>query len=184
MLFGVLWFGEKHNRLQLSAIALALFGVALQIPSAGSFPWVAVILATTFSLYAVVKKRSPLESRLGLTMETGMLAPVAIGWLLFHSSSPAEAFGGTFPHALLVVASGIVTTLPLVFFGHAARNISLTTLGILQFLGPTLQFVIGCKFYGEPMTSDRLLTFALIWTAVGIYAFDAGMRERGKHGNS
>jgi chloramphenicol-sensitive protein RarD len=178
MLFGVLWFGEKHNRLQLAAIALALCGVALQIPAAGAFPWVAVILATTFSLYAVVKKRSPLESRLGLTMETGMLAPLAAGWLLFHSASPAEAFGGTFPHALLVVAAGVATTLPLVFFGHAARNISLTTLGILQFIGPTLQFVIGWKFYGEPMTSGRLLTFALIWVAIGIYAFDARMRER------
>lgn len=178
MLFGVLWFGEKHNRLQLAAIAIALCGVALQIPAAGAFPWVAVILATTFSLYAVVKKRSPLESRPGLTMETILLAPVAIGWLVFHSSSPAEAFGATFPQVLLVVASGAATTLPLVFFGHAARNIPLTTLGILQFIGPTLQFFIGWKFYGEPMTSSRLVTFALIWLAVGIYAFDAVMRGR------
>lgn len=182
MLFGVLWFGERHNRLQIAAIALALCGVALQIPAAGTFPWVAVILATTFSLYAVVKKRSPLESRLGLTMETVLLAPVALGWLLLHSSSPGEAFGGTFPHALLVIASGIVTTLPLIFFGHAARNISLTTLGILQFLGPTLQFLIGWKFYNEPVTTSRLITFGLIWMAVGIYAIDARLRERkGRH---
>jgi chloramphenicol-sensitive protein RarD len=178
MLFGVLWFGEKHNRFQLAAIALALCGVVLQIPTAGAFPWVAVTLATTFSLYAVVKKRSPLESRPGLTIETALLAPVAIGWLLFHSSSPAEAFGGTWSRALLVVASGLVTTLPLVFFGHAARNISLTTLGILQFLGPTLQFLIGWKFYGEAMTSSRLFTFTLIWLAIGIYALDAIIRER------
>lgn len=178
MLFGVLWFGERHNRLQLAAIALALCGVALQIPAAGSFPWVAVALATTFSLYAVVKKRSPLESRLGLTMETVLLAPVALGWLLHHGHSPREAFGGTVPHALLVAASGIATTLPLIFFGHAARNISLTTLGILQFLGPTLQFLIGWRFYGEPVTTGRLVTFALIWTAVGIYAIDARLRER------
>ena len=77
-----------------------------------------------------------------------------------------------------MIASGIVTTLPLIFFGHAARNISLTTLGILQFLGPTLQFLIGWKFYGEPVTSSRLITFGLIWTAVGIYAIDARLRER------
>jgi chloramphenicol-sensitive protein RarD len=178
MLFGVLWFGERHNRSQLAAIALALCGVALQIPSAENFPWVALTLATSFSLYAVVKKRSQLDSRLGLTMETVLLAPVALGWLLFQSSSPLEAFGGTFSHALLVVSSGIVTTLPLVFFGHAARNISLTTLGILQFLGPTLQFFIGWKFYHEPVTTSRLITFGLIWTAVGIYATDAIMRER------
>lgn len=178
MLFGVLWFGERHNRLQLAAIALALCGVALQIPAAGTFPWVAVTLAMTFSLYAVVKKRSPLESQLGLTVETVLLAPVALAWLLMHSSSPGEAFGGSFPHALLVIASGFATTLPLVFFGHAARNISLTTLGILQFLAPTLQFLIGWKFYGEPVTTSRLITFGLIWTAVGIYAIDAGARER------
>ncbi len=178
MLFGFLWFGERHNRLQLAAIALALCGVALQIPAAGAFPWVAVTLATTFSLYAVVKKSSPLESRLGLTLETGLLAPVALGWLLLQSSSPRDAFGGTLPHALLLAASGIVTTLPLVFFGHAARNISLTTLGILQFLGPTLQLLIGREFYDEPMTPSRLLTFALIWTAIAIYAIDARQRAR------
>jgi chloramphenicol-sensitive protein RarD len=178
MLFGVLWFGERHNRLQLVAIALALCGVALQIPAAGSFPWVAVTLATTFSLYAVVKKRSPLDSRHGLTMETVLLAPVALVWLMFHSSSTGQAFGGTISNSLLVIASGVVTTLPLIFFGHAARNISLTTLGILQFLGPTLQFFIGWKFYGEPVTTSRLITFGLIWAAVGIYATDAMLRER------
>jgi chloramphenicol-sensitive protein RarD len=97
---------------------------------------------------------------------------------LFHSSSPAAAFGGTPFHAFLVAASGIATVLPLIFFGHAARIISLTTLGILQFLGPTLQFIIGWRFYGEPVPPSRLLTFGLIWTAVAIYAFDAKMRER------
>jgi chloramphenicol-sensitive protein RarD len=180
MLFGVLWFGERHNRLQLAAIALALCGVALQIPAVGRFPWVALTLAVTFSLYGVVKKRSPLPSRLGLTAETSMLAPVALAWLFMNSASPAAAFGGTCAHAALVVGSGLATTLPLVFFGHAARNISLTTLGILQFLGPTLQFFIGWKLYGESMTGPRLLSFALIWLAVGIYAADA-LRNRPKN---
>ena len=178
MLFGFLWFGERHNRLQLTAIALALCGVGLQLPAAGTFPWVAVILATTFALYAVVKKRAPVDSRLGLTMETVLMAPLALGWLMFHSPSPSQAFGGTVPHAMLVIASGIATILPLIFFGHAARIISLTTLGILQFLGPTLQFLIGWRFYGEPVTPGRMLTFGLIWTAVGIYALDARMREK------
>jgi chloramphenicol-sensitive protein RarD len=173
MLFGVLWFGERHNRLQLAAIALALCGVILQIPAVGKFPWVALTLAVTFSLYAVVKKRAPLGSRLGLTAETSMLAPVALAWLIIGSESPAAAFGGSWHNVALIVGSGLATTLPLVFFGHAARNISLTTLGILQFLGPTLQFVIGWKIYGEPMTGIRLLSFALIWLAVAIYAADA-----------
>ena len=173
MLFGFLWFGERHNRLQLAAIALALSGVAMQVPAVGRFPWVALTLALTFSLYAVVKKRAPLGARLGLTAETGMLAPIALVWLLVSSPSPASAFGGSWPHAALVVGSGLATTLPLIFFGHAVRTIRLTTLGILQFLGPTLQFFIGWKLYGEPMTGPRLLSFALIWIAVGIYAADA-----------
>ena len=178
MLFGVLWFSERHNRAQRVAIALALCGVALQVPAVKAFPWVAVTLALTFALYAVVKKRSPLESRAGLTVETLLLAPVALGWLWFHSPDLPQAFGGTWRNALLVIASGVATTLPLVCFGHAARNIPLTTLGILQFLGPTLQFVIGWKLYGEPMSGARLLSFALIWTAIGLYAMDAVRRER------
>lgn len=178
MLFGVLWFGERHNRLQLAAIALALCGVVLQIPAVGRFPWVALTLALTFSLYAVVKKRAPLGSRLGLTAETCLLAPLALAWLVMQSESPAAAFGGTWAHAFLVIGSGLATTLPLLFFGHAARTISLTTLGILQFLGPTLQFLIGWKLYDEPMTGPRLLSFALIWLAVGIYAADAASSQR------
>jgi chloramphenicol-sensitive protein RarD len=179
MLFGFLWFGDRHNRWQLAAIALALGGVALQLPS-GHFPWVALTLAVTFSLYGVVKKRAPLGSALGLTAETALLAPVALGWLVWSSATPAAAFGGTWPHAALVVGAGLATTLPLLLFGHAVRTIRLTTLGILQFLGPTLQFLIGWKFYGEPMTGPRLLSFSLIWLAVGIYAADAWRSRDGR----
>ena len=178
MLFGYLWFGERHTRLQLAAIALALSGVALQMPAVNRFPWVALTLALTFSLYAVVKKRAPLGARLGLTAETALLAPIALAWLMSHAESPAAAFGGNWPHAALVVGSGLATTLPLVFFGHAVRTIRLTTLGILQFLGPTLQFFIGWKLYGESMTGPRLLSFVLIWLAVGIYAADAAISRK------
>ena len=101
---------------QLAAIALALSGVALQVPAVGRFPWVALTLAMTFSLYAVVKKRAPLGARLGLTAETGLLAPVALVWLMVSSPSPAAAFGGSWPHAALVVGSGLATTLPLILF--------------------------------------------------------------------
>lgn len=178
MLFGAWWFGERHNRWQLAAIGLALAGVALQMPAVGHFPWIALVLALTFSLYGVVRKRAPLDSLPGLTAETVLLAPVALGWLLLHSASPAEAFGGSSHHALLIVGTGLATAAPLLCFGHAARSISLTTLGILQFLGPTLQFVIGWKLYGEPMSGVRLLSFGLIWLAVAIYAADATRRHR------
>ena len=179
MLFGFLWFGERHNPRQLAAIVLALAGVIFQIPAVGRFPWVALTLALTFALYAVVKKRAPLGARLGLTAETCLLAPVALAWLVMSSPSPTAAFGGSWSHAALVVGTGLATTLPLILFGHAVRAISLTTLGVLQFLGPTLQFLIGWQYFGEPMTSVRLCSFALIWLAVAIYAVDASRRVGG-----
>lgn len=173
MLFGALWFGDKNSRWQLAAVALALIGVAVQIPAVGHFPWIALTLAVTFSLYAVVRKRAPLGSLVGLAAETSLLAPFALAWLIISNSSPAQALGGSWAHAGLVIGTGFATALPLLFFGHATRTIRLTTLGILQFLGPTIQFFIGWKLYGEPMTEVRLLSFALIWLAVGIYAVDA-----------
>lgn len=178
MLFGALWFGDRNSRWQVAAIALALGGVALQVPAVGHFPWIAVVLAVTFSLYAVVRKRAPLGSLVGLAAETTLLAPFALAWLFISNTGPAEAFGGTWGHAALVVGTGFATALPLLFFGYATRTIRLTTLGILQFLGPTIQFFIGWKLYGEPMTAGRLVSFGLIWLAVGIYAADAlGKRE-------
>ena len=178
MLFGALWFGDKNSRWQLAAIAIALGGVALQIPAVGHFPWVALTLALTFSLYAVVRKRAPLGSLIGLTAETSLLAPFALTWLIMSNHSPEAAFGGSLPHAGLIIGTGVATALPLLFFGYATRTIRLTTLGILQFLGPTLQFFIGWKLYGEPMTGARLFSFALIWLAIGIYAADALRKNR------
>lgn len=173
MWFGFLWFGERHNRRQLIAIGLALAGVLMQIPAAGRFPWVALTLALTFSLYAVVKKRAPLGSRAGLTLETGLITPLALGWLVLGAGSAEAAFGSGARDFAWVAGAGLATTLPLLFFGHAARSIRLSTLGIIQFLGPTLQFLIGWLGYGEPMGGVRLASFALIWTAVAIYAADA-----------
>lgn len=172
MLFGALWFGDRNSRWQLAAIGLALAGVAMQVPAVGHFPWIALVLAVTFSLYAVVRKRAPLGSLPGLAAETSLLAPLALGWLVFSHASPAEAFGGSWARAGLVIGTGLATALPLLLFGYAARIIRLTTLGILQFLGPTIQFFIGWKLYGEPMSGGRLLSFGLIWLAVGIYAVD------------
>ena len=182
MWFGFLWFGERHNRRQLAAIGLALAGVLMQIPAVGHFPWVAVVLALSFSLYAVVKKRAPLGSLEGLATETCLIAPLAAGWILLGTGSTTAAFGSSPDQILLVACSGLATTLPLLCFGHAARSIRLSTLGILQFLGPTLQFLIGWKIYGEPMGSTRLASFSLIWIAVALYAADAVMEGRKRRG--
>lgn len=179
MLFGAIWFGDRNSRWQLAAIGLALGGVLIQIPAVGHFPWVALTLALTFSIYAVVRKRAPLGSLVGLAAETTLLAPFAFLWLLVSSPSPQAAFGGSWPHTCLIVGTGLATAMPLLFFGHATRTLRLTTLGILQFIGPTIQFFIGWKLYGEPMTGARLLSFALIWSAIGIYAADARRKRTG-----
>ena len=176
--FGALWFGDKNSRWQLAAIGLALGGVALQVPAVGHFPWVALTLAVTFSLYVVVRKKAPLGSLAGLAAETSLLAPVALVWLLVSNTSVSGAFGGSWANAALVVGTGLATALPLLCFGHAARSIRLTTLGILQFLGPTIQFLIGWLLYHEPMTAARLLSFGLIWLAVAVYATDAALSDR------
>lgn len=177
MLFGTLFFGERHRRVQLVAIGVAACGVALQFPAVSGVPWVAFTLALTFALYAVVRKLSPLGTLGGLTAETTLLAPVALGWLALDFPSLHAAFGGSPGHASLLLATGLATAVPLLCFGHAARTIRLTTLGILQFLGPTLQFLIGAFLYQEPLPPLRLLSFALVWLAVALYAAGS-MRAR------
>ena len=173
MLFGALWFGDRNSRWQVAAIVLALAGVAVQVPAVGHFPWIALVLAVTFSLYAVVRKQAPAPALVGLTAETVLLAPLALAWLtLGHAGAPG-AFGGSWARAALVAGTGLATAAPLLLFGHAARNIRLTTLGILQFLGPTIQFVIGWRLYGEPLTGARMLSFGMIWLAIAIYVADA-----------
>ncbi len=178
MLFGALWFGERQNRLQMAAIITAFSGVMLQIPGVGHFPWVAILLGLSFSLYGVVRKRSKLGALDGLTVETSVLVPFALLWLIFNSTSVPAAFGGSWVNALLLAGTGIVTAIPLLLFGFSSRNIRLSTLGMLQFIGPTLQFFIGWKMYGEPMTSVRLASFGLIWLAIALYAADAMRRRR------
>jgi chloramphenicol-sensitive protein RarD len=180
MLFGALFFGERQNRLQMLAVAVAAAGVACQFPAVKGVPWVALVLAVTFALYAVVRKKAPLGALAGLGAETALLAPLALGWLLWQGSQGAALFGPGIWSAALVICTGIATATPLLCFGHATRTISLTTLGILQFIGPTLQFLIGWGLYGEPLNALRLISFALIWTAVAIYAADALQRGKGK----
>lgn len=177
MLFGALFFGERQSRRQMFAVGLALAGVACQFPAVKGIPWVAIVLATTFSLYAVVRKKSPLGALAGLSVETSLMAPVALAWLLWQTRQGADVFGDSGLQALLLLSTGLATATPLLCFSHATRTIPLTTLGILQFIGPTLQFLIGWGLYGEEMNALRLVSFGLIWTAVAIHVADAVSRR-------
>ncbi|RYD61630.1 MAG: EamA family transporter RarD [Verrucomicrobiaceae bacterium] len=178
MLFGAWFFGERQNSRQLLAVGIALAGVACQFPAVKGVPWVALVLAITFALYAVVRKKAPLGALAGLAAETTLMAPIAVGWLAWQAFRGEAWFGHGSTDALLIVGTGLATATPLLCFGYATRTISLTTLGILQFIGPTLQFLIGWQLYGEEMNPLRMLSFGLIWTAVGIYAGDALARKK------
>lgn len=173
MLFGALFFGERQSRRQLMAVALALAGVACQFPAVQGVPWVAIALALTFSLYAVVRKKATLGALTGVAAETTLLAPFALGWLAWQWHGGTALFGDSGTHALRVMATGLATATPLLCFNHATRTIPLTTLGILQFIGPTLQFLIGWGLYGESMNPLRFISFALIWLAVTLHIADS-----------
>jgi len=176
MLLGRCFFGERHKRLQLLAIALAGAGVAMRFLGVSGIPWVALTLAGTFSIYGLARKKAPLGALGGLCGETILLAPLALAWLLLTQPSLPAAFGGSAGHALLIIAAGPATAIPLLCFGHAARRLPLSTIGILQFLAPSIQFLIGWQIYEEPLQAAGLASFTLIWLAVALYT--AGGRSR------
>ena len=173
VLVGVLFFGEQLRSLQISAVVLAAIGVSVLAISGGEFPWVALSLGGLFTVYGVIRKRVAVGAMPGLFVETTLLFPFAfvpLVWLIYAGGS---AFGaGDSSLTLLLLAAGPVTVLPLLLFAVAARKLTLTTVGFLQYLAPTLQFLIGV-YYGEELTTAHLICFGLIWTAVGLFSVDA-----------
>lgn len=136
----------------------------------GSLPWIALVLASSFGVYGLLRKTATLGSLEGLALETLVMLMPAVGYLIFLESQGTAAFGhsGLFISILLSLA-GVFTSVPLVLFAAGARRISLTTLGILQYIAPTLQFLLGVFLYGEALTRERLLGFALIWCLAGLH---------------
>jgi chloramphenicol-sensitive protein RarD len=171
ILVGYFFWKERHSRLQIIAIVVAAAGVALQFPAVEGVPWVAFCLACTFAAYGMIRKLSPLGSFSGLTMETSILLPVALIYLAMQQNQGTSAFGSDAFTTTLLCLTGVATAVPLLCFARGARSISLTLLGILQFIGPTGQFLIGWLIYDEPMPPMRLASFALIWLAVILYVF-------------
>jgi chloramphenicol-sensitive protein RarD len=172
VLLGILFLGERLRPRQTLSIGLALAGVLLLTALVGELPWVALALALTFSLYALMRKLMPVDGFLSLTVETLVMAPLGLAYLgCLAAASGRETLGlGTVG---LLMLSGPITTVPLLFFGAAARRLRLSTMGILQYLSPTLQFLLAVVAFGEPFSRAQLLSFACIWAAVLIYALDS-----------
>lgn len=170
---GVVIFGERLRRLQGVAVGLAIIGVLFLTLSGGEFPWVALSLAALFTIYGVIRRQIAVGAMPGLFVETAVLFPIAFVWiLLLIGQGQASLTAGDTSLSLLLMLAGPVTVLPLLFFAVSAKRLSLTALGFMQFLAPTLQFLTGV-YYGEPLTTARLVCFAFIWSAVLVFSYDA-----------
>jgi chloramphenicol-sensitive protein RarD len=164
---------EHLRRAQWFAIALAALGVGLLIVQLGRPPWIALALAATWGGYSLLRKKSPLGPVTGLTVETLLLAPFAIGFLLWQHQLGRGALGRVdlATHAL-VLSAGIITAIPLLLFAYSAKRIRLSTLGLLQYLAPSVQLALGIWVYHEPFSSARMLSFGFIWAALALYTAD------------
>ena len=174
---GVLFFGEKIRTPQVVALALALIGVIVQGFALGAPPWMALALCATWSAYAVIRKRAQVPAAVGLLIESLALMPLVLGLLWWASTEAPLSFTSDATLAVLLAIAGPVTAIPLMAFAFGARRVSFTTLGLLQFLAPTLQFSTGLAF-GEPFTPLRAASFVLIWLGLAFFAWDTLRRAR------
>ena len=175
-LLGVALLGEKLNRWHVAALSLAAAGIAVMTVNRGGLPLVALGLPVAFALYSLARNRAPVDALTGLLIETVLLTPVALWWL---TTTPPGLFGPPAALLLILMASGVVTSVPLALFGHAARRLTLTALGFLQYLAPSIVFLLGVFVYGEPMDPARLSGFLFIWAGLAAFSI-GGFRERRK----
>jgi chloramphenicol-sensitive protein RarD len=179
VLLGLVFLRERLSRNQAAAVLLACGAVAYRTIALGQFPWIALTLGFGFGIYGLIRKVAPVTSLVGLTLETLWLAPFAAAYLVGLELSGAGALGhgGAFRDGLLA-GTGVVTAVPLLCFNLGARRIHLATLGLMQFIAPSCMFLLAVAAYDEPFAADQWWTFALIWTALGIYSIDSLRRFR------
>ncbi|RMH70227.1 MAG: EamA family transporter RarD [Gemmatimonadetes bacterium] len=171
VLFGMLFLREQLRWMQGVAVLIAAAGVFYLTFNYGRFPWIALTLAFSFALYSLLRKTMPLSSLEGLSIETAILFLPALGTLIAFEFKGLGAFGHTdIRTTLLLIFTGVATASPLLFFARGAKSITLTTLGLLQYLAPTIQFGLGVFVYHEAFNTTRLIGFSLIWFALVIYS--------------
>jgi len=172
---GITFFHERLRPMQGVAILLAAAGVIYQIVDLGVFPWIALTLAFSFCLYGVARKQAPVDAVIGLSIETILLAPIALGFVLWWWLAEGTlAFGrlGARVDSLLIL-SGVVTTVPLLCFAQAVQRLRLITVGFLQYISPSIQLIIAIFHAGEPFTPTHRVSFTLIWAALALFVVDA-----------
>lgn len=172
--FGMLVFGERLRRAQTVALALGTAAVVVLTAYYGGFPWIALVLASSFGTYGLVKKLAGVGAAEGLAVETAILLVPALAYIAFLSASGGATFGQEgLGHALLLLLAGPVTAIPLMLFSAAVTRVPLTMIGLLQYLAPVLQFLIGWAVLGEDMPLSRWLGFTLVWCALVVLSWDA-----------
>ncbi|SEM38408.1 chloramphenicol-sensitive protein RarD [Mesobacillus persicus] len=170
VLLGIVFFKEKLSRAQIFSFLLAAIGVVIMTMSYGKFPWIAITLALSFGLYGMAKKMIKIESSVGLALETMVVTPIAmIYMILFFESSHSLLIGG-WETGLLLIGSGVATAVPLLFFARGAQKIPLSMLGFLQYIAPTIMLILGIFIYEENFSMSQLLAFTFIWAALTIYS--------------
>jgi len=175
VLFGIC-LGERLRLTQWLAVALAACGVVWLTVSAGQLPWIGLVIAVTFSLYGLLRKTAALGALEGLSIETLVLLPAASLFLLLPKAGSSHAFGSDITLTLLLISAGPVTAIPLLMFAYGARRIPLSLMGLLQYIGPSIQLLLGVWMYHEPFTDDKLICFALIWLGLALYSSEALLR--------
>ena len=179
VLFGAIFLRERLTRLQFVSVLLAALGVLNLTFGYGRFPWIAVLLCVTFGLYGLLRKQSGTAAIPGLFIETILLVPFALVFLIYLQRSGTLMFvGAGWPLSMLLISTGIVTAVPLFWFGYATRHLRLITVGFLQYLSPIGSFFLGVFLYHEPFTRGHLVTFVLIWLALALFTGEAVLRWR------
>lgn len=185
ILVGVVVLGERMAALQWVSVGLAALAVVVLTIEYGRLPWISLVLAASFATYGVMKKQINGGAVETLTVESALLTPVALGYLIYLQARGGATFGTLgWSHSLLMVATGVVTVVPLLFFAASATRLPLSTLGLLQYLAPTLQFGLGVLYFGEQMSTGRWVGFGLVWLALmlmsghGLHRANATRRER------
>jgi len=172
-LFGYLFYGERMTGLQRFALIFAIAGVSVPLIALGRIPWISLCLAVSFATYGSLRKKYQADPIAGLSVEALFLAPFAGLWLLWLASQGNIAFGSFGPaFSGYLMLAGLVTALPLVLFASAANHIPLTAIGFLQYIAPSLQFLLAVFAFGEAFTANDAVSFALIWTGLLIYSYD------------
>lgn len=180
VLLGVVVLGERLRPLQWTAIAIATLAVVGLTIDYGHPPWIAFLLAGSFGTYGLAKKKAGVEAVESLTFETMILTPIALGYLVWLSANGSATIGNHgVSHVLLLASTGLVTAVPLICFGAAAIRVSMTTIGLLQYLAPTIQFALGLLVFDEEMTPVKWFGFAFVWLALVIFTTEA-LHQRGR----